>query len=120
MNRAQASPLRDHPALGASFALALLRFDAKALEKARKAGLPTDIAALQARAVTALPYNPTYWSDIGDRYLASYAMQDAFLLYDVAYALPMPDAVAKGPGMSGKRQQFDGLRAAFPDAGLPQ
>jgi hypothetical protein len=118
MQRAQRSPLKDHPALGASFALAAMRFDDKLLAQARAAGLPTGVRALQTRAVMALPYNPAYWTDIGDRYGGDYEWGQAFLFYDIAALLPMPGAVAKGVPAS-KRATFERVRRDFPDGFLP-
>jgi len=119
MRRAQASPLRDHPALGASFALALLQFDQAQVAEARAANLPTDVTALQNRALLASPYNPAYWTDVGDRFGRVYEWPSAFLFYDVAYALPMPSAVARNPALAAKRGQMERIRRDFPDAFLP-
>jgi hypothetical protein len=119
MRRAQASPNRDHPALNASFALALLRFDEAALTEARAAGLPTDVDALQAAALRALPYNPAYWTDVGDRYGGAYDYATAFVFYDVAYSLPMPSAVARNRVLVSKRDVMQRIRRDFPDATLP-
>jgi hypothetical protein len=120
MQRAQSSAHRDHPALGASFALAVMRFDQDALAQATAAGLPTDVEALQARAVMELPYNPAYWTDIGDRYAAGYQADVAFLFYDIAFSLPMPSAVANNQALASKRQVFGRIQADFPDASLPR
>lgn len=120
MERAYASQHRDHPALGASWALAVLALDEDALNRARTAGLPLDVAALQARAVAGLPYNPAYWTDIGDRYAANYRWDVAFLTYDIAYSLPMPSAVADNRALVSKRSAFERIRNDFPDAGLPR
>ncbi|QGZ93499.1 hypothetical protein [Terricaulis silvestris] len=119
MRRAQASPNRDHPALNASFALALLRFDEVALTEARAASLPTDVDALQAAALRALPYNPAYWTDVGDRYGGAYDYATAFVFYDVAYSLPMPSAVARNRVLVSKREVMQRIRRDFPDATLP-
>jgi hypothetical protein len=118
MARARKSPLRDDPVLGASFALAVLRFDASTLEKTRSAGLPTDVAALQARALAAYPYNPAYWTDIGDRLGGAYEWPDAFLLFDVAFSLPMPEALAESRVLRSKRDGIDRIRRDFPEAFL--
>lgn len=120
MVRARKSPLREDPVLGASFALALLRFDASNLEKAREAGLPTDVAALQARALAAHPYNPSYWTDIGDRLGGRYDWPDAFLLFDVAFSLPMPEALAESHVLRNKRDGIERIRRDFPEAFLPR
>jgi hypothetical protein len=119
MQRAQASAHRDHPALGASFALALLRFNNENLAQARAANLPTDVAALQNRALTAFPYNPAYWTDVGDRFGANYEWPSAFMFYDVAYSLPMPSAIERNPALVGKRGQMERIRRDFPDAFAP-
>lgn len=119
MQRAQASPLRDHPALGATFALAILRFDEAALAQARAANLPVDVAALQNHALLALPYNPAYWTDIGDRYGRNYDWATALTFYDVAYSLPLPSAVASNPVLVTKRTQMERIRRDFPDSFLP-
>lgn len=119
MQRAQASPQRDHPALGAAFALALVRFDEAALAQARAANLPLDIVALQNRALLALPYNPAYWTDAGDRYGRAYAWPNAFMFYDVAFSLPMPSAIARNPALVSKRTQMERIRRDFPEAFLP-
>jgi hypothetical protein len=119
MQRAQASPLRDHPALGASFALALLRFDDSALAQARAANLPTDATALQLAALRALPYNPAYWTDVGDRFGGAYDWFTAFIFYDVAFSLPMPSAIARNRALVSKRDVMDRVRRDFPDAGFP-
>jgi hypothetical protein len=116
MQRSQTSPRRDHPALGASFALALLKFNQENLAAARAANLPTDVAALQNRALLALPYNPAYWTDVGDRFGRNYEWPTAFLFYDAAHALPMPSAVSSNRALVGKRSQMDRIRADFPAA----
>jgi hypothetical protein len=119
MRRAQASPNRNHPALNAAFALALLRFDEAAIAQARAANLPTDIDALQASALRALPYSPAYWTDVGDRYGGAYDWGTAFMFYDVAYSLPMPSAVTRHRGLVSKREVMERIRRDFPDASLP-
>jgi hypothetical protein len=60
MSCAQTSRYRDHPALNAAYALAVLRFDDAAMAAARAASLPTDVDALQASALRGLPYAPTH------------------------------------------------------------
>lgn len=119
MRSARASPLRDHPALGASYALAIPRFDERALARARAANLPTDPIALQNRGLLAFPYNPAYWTDVGDRYGASYDWASAFLFYDTAYSLPMPTAIASNMALAARRTQMERIRTDFPDAFLP-
>ncbi|WP_395646425.1 hypothetical protein [Terricaulis sp.] len=119
MQRAQVSPLRDHPALGAAYALAMLKFNRQQLEQARAAGLPTDGAALQNRALLAFPYNPGYWTDVGDRFGSAYEWPTAFIFYDVAFSLPLPGASAGNPALQGKRSMAERIRHDFPDAFLP-
>jgi hypothetical protein len=118
MQRAQGSPHRSHPALGASFALALIRFDEAALAQARAANLPTDADMLQADALRALPYNPAYWTDVGDRFGGAYDWFTAFIFYDVAFSLPMPSAVSSHRVLVSKRQVMERIRRDFPDASL--
>lgn len=116
----QGSRHRDHPAAMGSFALALLKFKPADIAKANAAGLPTDVAALQAQALAGLPYNPAYWTDAGDPHAASYQWRNATLFYDVAFALPMPSAIATNSVLVGKRNLFDAIRKDFPDAFLPR
>ncbi|HYD87815.1 MAG TPA: hypothetical protein VEA80_10095 [Vitreimonas sp.] len=118
MQSAQNSRHRDHPALGATFALALSQFNQDQLAQARAAGLPTDIAALQNRALIAFPYNPAYWTDVGDRFGYNYEWPSAFLFYDVAYSLPMPSALERNQALVDKRAQMQRIRRDFPDATL--
>ena len=118
MQRAQRSPHGGHATLGASFALAVQRFNQEQLAQARAANAPTDVAALQNRALLAFPYNPAYWTDVGDRFAREYEWPSAFLFYDVAYALPMPSAVARNRALATKRQQIERIRRDFPDAWL--
>jgi hypothetical protein len=117
MQRAQASPNRNHPALGASFALAVLRFDQATLAQARAANLPTDVNALQFAALSALPYNPAYWTDVGDRFGARYDWVTGMMFYDVAFSLPMPSAQHRV--LNSKREVMQRMRNDFPDAALP-
>ncbi len=118
MQRAQASPQRDHPALGAAFALAVLRFDERAMRQAQAAGLPTNVDRLQNLALLALPYNPAYWTDVGDRFGRAYEWPSAMLFFDVAHALPMPSAVARNSALTRIRTFVERLRRDFPDATL--
>ncbi|MEZ5971440.1 MAG: hypothetical protein R3C31_06545 [Hyphomonadaceae bacterium] len=118
MTRAQSSPLRDHPALGAAFALAALRFNDAERAQATAAHLPLDIAALQNRALLAYPYNPAYWTDVGDRYGANYEWPSAFMFYDVAYSLPMPSALSGNQSLIARRTQMERIRRDFPEAFL--
>ena len=90
------------------------------MKQVSEAGLPTDASLLQARALEALPYNPAFWTDIGDRIGAQYEWPDAFLLYDVAYSLPMPEALAGNRALESKRVAIERIRRDFPDSGLPR
>lgn len=112
------SPQRDHPAAGASFALALPKFSKADIEKAKAAGLATDVVSLQANALKSLPYNPAYWTDAGDTHVHAYNWGSATLLYDIAFTLPMPSAVASNGVLIAKRQFFEKIRNDFPDAFL--
>jgi hypothetical protein len=119
MTRAQRSRYRDHPALNAAYALAVLRFDDAAMAEARAANLPTDVDALQASALHALPYAPSHWGDVGDRFASGYDYLTAFVFYDVAYSLPMPSAVTRHRALTSKRDVMARIRRDFPEAGLP-
>ena len=120
MQTIMASRHRDSPAAAGSFALALMKFRKADIDKAKAAGLSTDIKALQAKALMALPYNVAYWTDAGDPLAQGYRWAEATLFYDVAHALPMPDAVAKNGALVGKRDLFAKIRTDFPDAFLPK
>lgn len=119
MTRAQSSPLRDHPALGAAYALALPRFNDAERRQATAANLPLDMATLQNRALLAYPYNPAYWTDVGDRYGGNYEWPSAFMFFDVAYSLPMPSSLSRNQALMAKRTQMERIRRDFPDAFLP-
>jgi len=119
MTRAQTSRHRDHPALNAAYALAVLRFNDAAMAQARAANLPTDVDALQASALRGLPYAPSHWGDVGDRFGAAYDYFTAFVFYDVAFSLPMPSATTRHRAMTSKRDVMMRIRRDFPDAGLP-
>jgi hypothetical protein len=116
MRRTKTSPSRDHPVLSASFALALLKFYEAALAQARAANLPTDIRALQARALMQLPYIPAYWADVADNYERNYDWPTAFPFYDGAFSLP---AQASSAAMQDRRARLKPIRRDFPDASLP-
>ena len=120
MKTLMASAQRDHPAVAGSFALALLKFTEEDVNDAIAAGLPVDVGALQAKALRAVPYNPAYWTDMGDTYSMSYRWEEATLFFDVAHALPMPSAVASNQALAGKRNLFAKIRNDFPDAFLPR
>lgn len=120
MQTVMASRHRDHPAAAGSFALALMKFKQADIDKAEAAGLPTDIKALQAKALMALPYNVAYWTDAGDPPAQGYHWAEATLFYDVAHALPMPGGVARNGALVGKRNLFEAIRKDFPDAFLPR
>jgi hypothetical protein len=92
MAAANGSPLAEHPALLASFALALEKGGAQTAQAARAAGLPSDPSALKRRALKAQPYNPLYWSDTADGYGLAFAWPTAMTLYEVAEHLPVPGA----------------------------
>jgi hypothetical protein len=120
MERAQSSPYRDHAVLGAAFALAVMRFNDAQIQHARAENLPTDVRAMQARAIAAYPYNPAYWTDLADTYTASYDWFKAFTLIDVAFSLPMPSAMERNGALTGKRDLIARLQHDFPDATLQQ
>ncbi len=119
MRRAQASPLGRHPALGQAYALALLKFDDPAMAQARQAHLPTEPLPLMAATLQAYPYNPDYWTDIADYYAQGLRWGEATMLYDVAFALPMPSAQQNNPLLAARRAFRARLRHDFPDYSLP-
>jgi hypothetical protein len=120
MQRAQSSPNRNHPVLGAAYGLALLWFDDNAREQAQAAGLPIDPVPLEARALALLPYNPAYWTDVADRLEGEFEWQKALAFVDIAFALPMPTAVQSNPALAGKRAMAASIVQAAPDFFLPQ
>lgn len=120
MQHAQTSPNRNHPVLGAAYGLALSWFDQNAQQQARNAGLPTDPAPLEARALALLPYNPAYWTDVGDRFIQGYEWQKAMMFWDVAFSLPMATAVQQGPAMIDKRALAARIVHDAPDFFLQQ
>jgi len=114
MVAARATPHGDNPVLGASFALALQSGGAEMRTQAEAARVPIDPKALQVRALQAYPYNPAYWTDLGDHFARSYDVMTAYALYDVAFSLPMPDAQRGNPALSGRRGRAERLRRDFP------
>lgn len=117
---ARSSPFGDHPALGASFALALQSGGDAVRKQAQVAGLPSEAKPLHLRALNAYPYNPTYWTDLGDYFARSYELWTAYVLYDVALSLPMPDAQRANPTLAGRRSFAARIRNDFPAFSLAQ
>jgi len=111
---ARSSPYSDHPAVGASFALALQSGGDGVQKQAQAAGLPSDAKPLHVRALQAYPYNPAYWTDLGDYYAKGYDLWTAYTLYDVAFSLPMPDAQKGNAALAGKRSFAARIRNDFP------
>jgi hypothetical protein len=114
MADARTSPHADHPALAASFALVLHGGGAALQKQAQAAGVPSDAKALHVRALQAYPYNPAYWTDLGDYFARGYDLWTAYTLYDVAFSLPMPDAQRGNIALSGKRSLAARIRGDFP------
>jgi hypothetical protein len=117
---ARPSPLAEHPALGASFALALQSGGHSVAQQAKAAGLPSDAKALHVRALQAYPYNPAYWTDLGDYFARTYDLWTAYLLYDVALSLPMPDAQRGNAALAAKRSLAERIQGDFPAFFLPK
>lgn len=117
---ARSSPFAEHPALLASFALALQGGGGNVQRQAEKVGLPWEAKALHVRALKAYPYNPAYWTDLGDYFARSYDLWTAYALYDVALSLPMPDAQRANVALSGKRSLAARIRNDFPASFLPK
>jgi hypothetical protein len=120
MLAARSSPLADHPALAASFALALQGGGQSIAQQAKAAGLPSDAKPLHVRALQAYPYNPAYWTDFGDYFARRYDFPTAYVLYDVALSLPMPDAQRGNPVLAAKRQFAARIQGDFPAFFLPE
>ena len=114
MLAARSSPLADHPALAAAFALALQGGGPSMAQQAKAAGLPSDAKALHVRALQAYPYNPAYWTDLGDYFARGYDLFTAYALYDVALSLPMPDAHRGNTVLTGKRRLATRIQGDFP------
>lgn len=113
MTSARTSPLAQHPVLGESYALALLKFNDAQLAQAHDAGLPTDPKPLMAAALRAYPYNSAYWTDVAAWRAANYEWMEAMLFYDVANALPYPEA-QQNRTVQSANQFFDRLHSDFP------
>jgi hypothetical protein len=109
----------DHPALKAAFALALMRYPPPFQEKAKQLGLPTDPGELIRAALSAYPYNPAYWTDLGDLYLAQWDITTGLVLFDIAMSLPIPGAAPGHPVLDSKRAMVSEIRADFPDYAVP-
>ncbi|MEJ0059287.1 MAG: hypothetical protein WDM79_06870 [Terricaulis sp.] len=112
MRSVQGTRFASHPALGASYALALIGGGDAVLRQAQAAGLPSDPTPLQIAALRAYPYAAGYWTDFGDRFAVNYQYPQAYWLYDVAASLPVP-AAHQGPPLS-KQQFLARLRQDFP------
>lgn len=115
MRQLQAGRFGDHPAVAASFSLALLQFDDALRQQARAANLPTDSLPLTLRAVRAYPYTPAYWSDLADLHVARNDPNTAFLIFDVVFALPTEGSLTTHPAMRAKLELFERIRRDFPD-----
>ena len=120
MVAARSSPHADHPVLGAAFALALHSGGDGMRKQAQAAGVPSEARALHLRALQAYPYNPAYWTDLGDDFARGYDLAAAYALYDVALSLPMPDAQRGNAVLAGKRNVAARLRSDFPAFFLPK
>jgi hypothetical protein len=117
---ARSSPHAGHPVLVASFALALQSGGVAMHKQAEAAGVPSDAKQLHVRSLQAYPYNPAYWTDLGDYFARSYDFLTAYVLYDVAFSLPMPDAQRGNPALSGKHGLNARIRSDFPAFFLPK
>jgi hypothetical protein len=114
MAAARSSPHADHPALAATFALALHAGGPAMQKQAVAAGVPGEAVPLHVKALQAYPYSPAYWTDLGDYFARGYQLHTAYLLYDVALSLPMPDAQRGSPVVAGKRSLATRIRGDFP------
>jgi hypothetical protein len=114
MSAAQASPHANHPALGETFALALLRFGQDFQREAASRKLPADPRPLMHIALNAYPYNAAYWADFGDFHSQIFEFPTALLLYDVAFALPQPFGGTSNMIVRSKLAVVAKVRADFP------
>lgn len=111
MRQAQATPQRQHPAILASWALALRNIEGLA-EEAGKANLPTDSTALTTEAIKSYPYAVGYWVDLGQILGADYDYASTFMVFEVAESLPVPGA---GSDLAKQYKSIVGrLRRDFP------
>ncbi|MGE0044454.1 MAG: hypothetical protein AB7T08_01725 [Hyphomonadaceae bacterium] len=92
MAEVRQTPFRDHPAILASFALALAAGGGELQQQAQAAGVPHEPIPLQVTALRVMPYAPSYWTDIGDTFVRELRYPEAFLFYDIAAALPVDSA----------------------------
>lgn len=108
--------LRDHPVLQASWALALRKLKPEDLAAARARGLAVDPGPLHFAAVQAYPYNPGYWTDLGDWFAANWHWPAAYFCYDVAASLPVPSSRGPvlHPALRSKQALTARLRTDFP------
>ena len=120
MLAAQTSALKDDPVLGQTFAIALMHFGPQFQAEAAKIGLPSDPLPLMLAAVEAYPYSPAYWTDLGDLFATNWDYQASMMLYEVALALPMPEAQRAYPVLQGKVSFAARIRADFPTFYLPE
>jgi hypothetical protein len=111
MKAAQPSAIADDPVLGQAFALALLRFGPEFQRAAAADGLPADPLPLMLRTIQAYPYNPWYWADLSDLYVARWDYETAMTLLAVARSVDIPAAgspalLSKGPGVRAIREAY--------------
>ena len=117
MMTAQRSDIADDPVLGQTFALALLTFGGAFQEGAASAGLPSDPLPLMVRSIEAYPYNPWYWTDLADLYIAKWDYDTAMMLLAVAFSLDIP--AASNPLLIAKAPKVGVIRQLHPSLFLP-
>lgn len=117
MKAAQDSTIADDPVLGQAFALALLRFGGAFQGESAAAGLPADPLPLMLRTLEAYPYNPWYWTDLADLYIARWDYGTAMTLLAVAFSLDIP--AAANPALLAKGPTVEAVRESHPAFFLP-
>lgn len=115
MYKAKPSPLCQHVALLAAFAIVMRYADPYTVTKAQKAGLPVNDLEVLQNAVRAYPYNPQYWLDLADAFsFGEWDFSTGIFLSKVALSLPMPDAM-RGKDVAGRRAFLSDLPGKIPN-----
>ena len=117
MKAAQDSTIADDPVLGQTFALALLKFGMEFRKEAATAGLPSYPLPLMVRSIEAYPYNPWYWTDLADVYIAKWEYDTAMTLFAIAFSLDLP--AAANPMLIAKAPMVGAIRQSHPSLFLP-
>jgi hypothetical protein len=114
MVAAQTSPLGRDPILGAVFANVVRSAGPAFQAQASAKGLTGDPHALISAAIQAYPYNPSWWLDLANSFIARYDTYTGLVLADVAMSLPMPEALRGNPMVADRQQRLSALVADYP------